>query len=316
MGTDQINQLSLDQTKPAPADISVKAPEQPKQQDAAVTKKEKFTPELCASTISKLPEQLQVLKACFAQPFDAFRKAFKDPAEADRVMAKEIDFAAQAMMANPYLIKVATSNPLSLVNALKNVALTNSTLNPVLKQGYLVPFGGAITFMPSYMGLVDVLINNGLVRKIEAHPVFDGEKFEVMHGSKEGLFHEPNPWGKRDKENLKGCYYFAVMTDGTELFDTMSVEEIEKIRKRAPSAKSSSPWDTDYVEMAKKCLVRRAFKMIPKAGISEDKIKALEAVFDYDEKAENTWIAEQKSKTVASRNRFDEEEVEYEEIKS
>ena len=280
MGTDQINQLPLDQTKPAPADISVKAPEQPKQPDAAVTKKEKFTPELCASTISKLPEQLQVLKACFAQPFDAFRKAFKDPAKADRVMAKEIDFAAQAMMANTYLITYATKNPLSLVNALKNVALTNSTLNPVLKQGYLVPFSGAITFMPSYMGLVDVLINNGLVRKIEAHPIFEGEKFEVMHGSKEGLFHEPNPWGKRDKENLKGCYYFAVMTDGTEMFDTMSVEEIEKIRKRAPSAKSSSPWDTDYIEMAKKGLALDTLIPTPKGFTTMGEIKVGDEVFN------------------------------------
>ncbi len=104
------------------------------------------------------------------------------------------------------------------------------------------------------------------------------------------------------------------MTDGTEMFDTMSVEEIEKIRKRAPSAKSSSPWDTDYVEMAKKTLIRRAFKMIPKAGISEDKVKALEAVFDYDEKVEQNWIAEQKQPSASS-SRFDEDEVEYEEIK-
>lgn len=316
MATEQTNHLPLEQTKPAPADISVKAPEQPKQQEAAVTKKEKFTPELCASTISKLPEPLQALKVCFAQPFDAFRKAFKDPAEADRVMAKEIDFAAQAMMANTYLIKVATSNPLSLVNALKNVALANSTLNPVLKQGYLVPFGGAITFMPSYMGLVDVLINNGLVRKVEAHPVFDGDEFEIKLGTGGYLKHKPNPWGKREKENLKGAYYYVVLTDNTEMYDTMSAEEIEKIRKRAPSAKSSSPWDTDYIQMCCKTLVRRAFKMIPKNGISGDKVKALEAVFDYDEKVNQSWIAEQKVKTAASRNRFDEEEVEYEEIKN
>lgn len=62
----------------------------PQETTTAVAKKEKFTPELCASTINKLPAQLQALKGCFAQPFDAFRKAFK----ADRVMAKEIDFAA------------------------------------------------------------------------------------------------------------------------------------------------------------------------------------------------------------------------------
>lgn len=289
------------------------APQTQPQETTAIVKKEKYTPELCVSAINKLPAQLQGLKNCFAQPFDSFRNAFKDPKEADRVMAKEIEFAAQAMLANSYLIKCATSNPLSLVNALKNVALTHSTLNPMLKQGYLVPFGSAITFMPSYMGLVDVLINNGLVRKVEAHPVFDGEEFEIKLGTGGYLKHKPNPWGKREKETLKGGYYFVVMTDGTEMYDTMSLEEVEKIRKRAPSAKSSSPWDTDYIQMLCKTLVRRAFKMIPKNGISEDKVKALEAVFDYDEKVEQSWIAEQKQ-TVTKSNGFDEDEVEYEEV--
>ena len=288
--------------------------EQAKEQPTtAVAKKEKFTPELCAATISKLPAQLQTLKGCFAQPFDAFRKAFKDPKEADRVMAKEIDFAAQAMMANTYLIQCATKNPMSLVNALKNVALTSSTLNPVLKQGYLVPFGGAITFMPSYMGLVDVLVNNGLVKKIEAHCVYNSDEFEIKLGTNGYLKHIPDCWGKRDKENLKGAYYYVVLIDGTEMFDAMSVDEIEIIRKRAPSAKSSSPWDTDYAQMCAKTLVRRAFKMIPKNGISEDKVKALEAVFDYDEKAEQSWIAEQKNAKPTT-NSFDEEEVEFEEV--
>lgn len=289
------------------------APQTQPQETTAVVKKEKYTPELCASAINKLPAQLQGIKNCFAQPFDSFRNAFKDPKEADRVMAKEIEFAAQAMLANNFLIKCATNNPISLVNALKNVALTRSTLNPVLKQGYLVPFGGAITFMPSYMGLVDVLINNGLVRKIEAHCVFEGDKFEIKHGTGGYLNHVPDPWGSRDKSRLKGAYYYAVMTDGTELYDTIPVEEIEKIRKRAPSAKSSSPWDTDYEQMCVKTAIRRAFKFIAKNGISEDKVKALEAVFDYDEKVEQNWIAGQKQ-TQAGGNRFDETEVEYEEV--
>lgn len=301
--------MSTTETTPTAPEVQQ---EQAKEATTTVVKKEKYTPELCASAINKLPTQLQALKNCFAQPFDSFRNAFKDPKEADRVMAKEIEFTSQAMMANSYLIKCATSNPLSLVNALKNVALTRSTLNPVLKQGYLVPFGGAITFMPSYMGLVDVLVNNGLVKKVEAHPVFDGEDFEIKHGTGGGIFHKPNPWGKREKENLKGGYYYVVLVDGTEIFDTMSIEEVEKIRKRAPSAKSSSPWDTDYVQMLCKTLVRRAFKMIPKNGISEDKVKSLEAVFDYDEKVEANWIAEQKN--TPKKDTFDEEEVEYEEV--
>lgn len=312
--TTETNTLPLDEQQ-APQQQTQPA-EQARTQETSLSKSVKYTPELCAATINKLPAQLQGLKGCFAQPFDAFRKAFKDPAEADRVMAKEIDFAAQAMLANNYLITCAQQNPLDLVNALKNVALTGSTLNPTLKQGYLVPFKGKITFMPSYMGLIDLLANNGLVRKIEAHPVFKGEEFNVRHGTGGGLFHKPSPWGRRDREALLGCYYYAVLTDGTELFDTMSREEIDAVMHRSPSVDKgkgkSSPWDTDYLEMAKKTLVRRAFKMIPKGGITEDKVKAIEAVFDYDEKVERSWVNDQR-KTAPRRDSFDEDEVEYDE---
>lgn len=306
--------------QPLPIETQAQQVEKPQQErpkvetPTAVLKKEKYTPELCAATISRLPAQLQALKNCFAQPFDAFRKAFKDPAEADRVMAKEIDFAAQAMISNPYLIQCATSNPMDLVNALKNVALTGSTLNPTLKLGYLVPFKGKIQFMPSYMGLIDVLVNNGLVKKVEAHCVYDTDQFEISLGTGGHIKHVPDCWGKRAKENIKGAYYYVVMTDGTEMFGTMSVEEIEVIRKRAPSAKASSPWDTDYAEMCKKTLVRRAFKMIPKGAISDDKVKALEAVFDYDEKVEQSWIKEQEN-AKPKNDSWDEDEAYYEEVK-
>lgn len=264
----------------------------PQPTTTAVAAPKKYTPELCADTIRKLPAKLTGLQAAFAKPFDAFRKAFRDPAEADRVMAKEIDFAAQAMIANPYLIDCAAANPDDLVNALKNVALTGSTLNPVLKQGYLVPFKGKISFMPSYMGLVDVLNRSGLVRKVEAHPVFEGDTFAVGYGSQEFIRHEPNPWGVRDKDHLQGCYYFLVLTDGTAMWDTMSKAEIEEVRKRSPSVSKgkSSPWDTDYIEMAKKTLIRRAFKAVPKTGLSDDKLKSITAAVDYDDKVEREWV--------------------------
>lgn len=295
--------------------------EEQKQEQAASQVPKKYVPELCADTISKLPEQLWKIKdvrEAFAKPFNAFRKTFKDPAEADRVLAKEIDFAAQAMLSNSFLVTCAQSHPEDLVNALKNVALTHSTLNPVLKQGYLVPFKGRITFMPSYMGLVDMLLNNGLVRKIEAHPVFEGEEFEIAFGTNAHLHHVPNPWGTRDKDHLKGCYYYVELSDGTPMYDTMSLEEIEAIRNRSPSSGQgkASPWDTDYIEMAKKSLIRRAFKAVPKGSISEDKLKVVEVAFDYDEKVEREWIKSLDEKPRKSR--FDEEEaiteVEYAEV--
>lgn len=293
--------------------------EQPQEQTneqatSAVAKKEKFTPELCASTIGKLPAQLQALKGCFAQPFDAFRKAFKDPAEADRIMAREIDFAAQAMMKNTYLIKVATQNPMSLVNAIKNVAASHTTLSPTMKLAYLVPLGGEIVFWPSYMALIDTIMRTGAVKKIEARCVYEGDEFEIRQGSGGYLKHIPDCWGKRTKDAIKGAYYFAILTSGEEMFDTMSIDEIEIIRKRAPSAKSSSPWDTDYAEMCAKTLIRRAWKKLAKEVLKNEDLDAYKALFSYDDKVEESWINNQKS-TTKTFNSFDEgESVSFEEI--
>lgn len=287
----------------APVDTPAAQTQQTAAPAAVPAPPKKYTPELCADTIRKLPAPLAKLQTAFARPFDAFRKAFADPAKADRIMAKEIDFAAQAMMANPYLIDCAAQHPDDLVNALKNVALTGSTLNPVLKQGYLVPFKGKISFMPSYMGLVDVLNRSGLVRKIEAHPVFDGDEFSVTYGTAEQLIHKPNPWGTRDKDHLKGCYYYIELADGTTMWDTMSAAEIEDVRRRSPSVTKgkTSPWDTDYIEMAKKTLIRRAFKAVPKTGLSDDKLKTITAAVDYDEQVEREWIRRKSAEDAQKR---------------
>ena len=287
----------------APVDTPAAQPQQTAAPAQVPAPPKKYTPELCADTIRKLPAPLAKLQTAFARPFDAFRKAFADPAKADRIMAKEIDFAAQAMMANPYLIECASQHPDDLVNALKNVALTGSTLNPVLKQGYLVPFKGKISFMPSYMGLVDVLNRSGLVRKIEAHPVFDGDEFSVTYGTAEQLIHKPNPWGTRDKDHLKGCYYYIELADGTTMWDTMSAAEIEDVRRRSPSVSKgkTSPWDTDYIEMAKKTLIRRAFKAVPKTGLSDDKLKTITAAVDYDEQVEREWIRRKDAENAQKR---------------
>lgn len=195
-----------------------------------------------------------------------------------------------------------------LVNALKNVAQSGLTLNPVLKLGYLVPFKGKILFMASYMGQVSVLARMGLVCKVEAHPVFEGDEFVITYGTAEQLIHKPNPWGTRDKDHLKGCYYYMELANGKAMWDTMSVAEIEDVRRRSPSVTKgkSSPWDTDYIEMAKKTLIRRAFKVAFKHAAdngaeSESKRKAITAAVDYDEQVEREWIRRKDAENAQKR---------------
>lgn len=301
METKQNNELPLEETK------ATEKPVKEEKKETSVVKKEEYTPERAKAAIMKLPKELEGIKKLFAEPWESFRSAFKDPAEADRTLQREITYASQAMMSNPYLIQCAQNYPMDFVNALKNVALSGLSLSPTLKQGYLVPFKGRVTFMPSYMGMQDLLSNNGHVRKIEAYPVFKGDEFEMFHGTEEKIYHKPDPWGERTKENFLGGYWIVTLVDGTQKFNNMTKAEIDAVMKRSPSVGQGkqSPWDSDYIEMATKTVLRRGFKALPKGSISEDRMKVLEAIFDYDEKVEQNWINEQKNRQ--SKSTFDED---------
>ena len=87
------------------------------------------------------------------------------------------------------------------------------------------------------------------------------------------------------------------------MWDTMSAAEIEDVRRRSPSVTKgkASPWDTDYIEMAKKTLIRRAFKAVPKTGLSDDKLKTITAAVDYDEQVEREWIRRKNAEDAQKR---------------
>lgn len=230
-----------------------------------------------------LPPQLKPLQNCFTAPYKTFLQNGKSVQDLQR----ECNFAAQAMLNNPYLIQCAQQYPDHFVNALKNVVLTGMTLNPTLKLAYLVPYKGKVELQVSYMGKKSFGVNTGLVLDMESYLVYKGEFFEIEQGSNAHITHKPNPWGAKKKEDILGGYYLIKYPNGTLQFDTMSIDEIEGIRKRSPSVGkgTKSPWDTDYTEMCKKTLINRAYKQIPKQDMTEKAAKALEILNRVDDMA-------------------------------
>ena len=218
------------------------------------------------------------------------KQAFVAAGGTEQQFAREVNFAMQAMMNNTYLIQCAQSDPQHLVEAIKSVGLTGLSLNPELRLGYLVPFKGKIKFMSSYMGKVDILLRTGVVKSIQAELVYEHDEFKYEKGIKPILKHKPDVFVE-DKGKLKGGYYIAILANGEKIFDVMPEKRIQEIKSRSEAVKSgkTSPWDTDFEEMAKKTIINWAFKSLPKTGISDDMLKTIEAEADYEREDFEAW---------------------------
>lgn len=177
---------------------------------------------------------------------------------------REAEFAIQTFQNNDYTAKIALNNRQSVVNAVTNIAAIGISLNPAKRQAYLVPRDGKICLDISYMGLMDLAMSTGSIMWAQAEAVYAADSF-ALNGFDKPPTHQYNPFAK-DRGDIVGVYVVVKTADGDYLTTCMSRDEIDGIMSRSQSVKSgkSSPWKTDYTEMAKKTVVKRAYKYWPK----------------------------------------------------
>lgn len=196
---------------------------------------------------------------------DTFAAVLTDPSIN---FEKEAGFAIQVLQQNEYALGVAMKNRQSVVNAVTNVAAIGISLNPAKKQAYLVPRDGRICLDLSYMGLMDLAISTGAIRWGQARVVHENDHFELDGFDKEPL-HRFKPFSK-ERGAIVGVYVVVKTADGDYLTETMSLDDVNAIRDRSTAWKAwvskqkSCPWVTDWSEMAKKTVVKRASKYWPK----------------------------------------------------
>lgn len=184
------------------------------------------------------------------------------------VFEREAGFALQVIGANDYLQKVAIANRQSVVDAITNISAIGISLNPAKKQAYLVPRKGKICLDLSYMGLMDLVVGSGSIRWAKAEPVYATDGF-ALNGYDKPPTHTHNPFAK-DRGEFVGVYVVVKTSSGDYLTDTMAADDVIAIRDRSEAWKAwiankkSCPWVTDFVEMAKKTVVKRASKYWPK----------------------------------------------------
>jgi len=187
---------------------------------------------------------------------------------------KEAMFAIQHLKSNEFLLKTARNKPESLENALMNIAAIGITLNPALKEAYLVPRGGQICLDISYMGLVKLATDTGSVTWVQAEIVKEKDDFEfISMGNKPK--HVFNPF--KDRGEMIGAYCVAKLSSGDYLTTIMSKTEIEEIKIKSSQAAKSGPWISFYEEMAKKTVIKRASKLWTKSERLHSAVDVLNA---------------------------------------
>lgn len=195
------------------------------------------------------------------------------------------------------LVNMAYRNP-DLQKCEKNSILVSACqagalgldLNPSLGEAYLIPrwnknIGGMeCTFMPGYQGLVKLVRQTGQIATIQAAIVYDKDEFLVEYDPDLRFMHRPTFKGRgvvRDGVGVRAVYAIAKLNNGERIIETMTVDEVEGIRARSQS-KDRGPWVTDWCEMAKKTVLRRLIKQLPKSAELAAALEANDADFEHD----------------------------------
>jgi recombination protein RecT len=176
--------------------------------------------------------------------------------------AKEAQFALQLLQSNAYLLKAAKENEAALEYAIINLASIGITLNPALKEAYLVPRGGKICLDISYIGLVKLATDTGAIDWVQAEIVKKNDKFKSI-GVGHAPIHEVDHFS--DRGEVVGVYCVAKLSTGECLSTIMSKAECDAIRDKSSQASKSGPWVSFYEEMLKKTCIKRASKLWPKS---------------------------------------------------
>lgn len=173
---------------------------------------------------------------------------------------KEAQFALQLLQGSEGLQKAAQGNPASLEYAIINLASIGLSLNPALKEAYLVPRGGKICLDPSYIGLCKLATDTGAIEWVQAEVVKAKDDFKFL-GVGKAPFHEMKPFD--DRGAVIGVYSVANLSTGDQLSTIMSKKECDDIREKC--SKGSTSWKDFYEEMIKKTVIKRASKLWPRS---------------------------------------------------
>jgi len=167
--------------------------------------------------------------------------------------------------------KLAECSTESIIQSLLSCAQMG--VEPDGRHAHLIPFWNGkaqrldVQLILDYKGMVKLVRQSGDVSYIHCDVVYENDTFDYILGS--GAFLKHKPFMDGDRGNPVAAYSFVKLKDGGEDFDVMSVSDVNDVRdgsqnyQNAQKKGFSTPWHTNWAEMAKKTAFRRHSKWLP-----------------------------------------------------
>lgn len=130
-------------------------------------------------------------------------------------------------------------------------------------------------YIPMTAGIMKLVRNSGQLSSLTAQVVHKNDSFSYNPASDSVPNHQPDWFGNRG--DAIGVYAVAKLKDGSNVVEIMSSDEVNAIRKRSRSGESG-PWVTDWSEMARKTVIRRISKYLPKSSDRPDEERLFSAI--------------------------------------
>lgn len=169
--------------------------------------------------------------------------------------------AVMAAIKNPKLLACKQS---TVANSLLQAAQLGFTdVSGTLGQAYLVPYKDACQLIIGYRGMIELARRSAEIASITVRAAFKGDEFDIAYGDDERFVHKPSMDAEQTPDTFLGAYVIAKFTGGGQHREFMSKAQIDRVMRSSQSKGAYGPWKDHYIEMAKKTVVRRAFKYWP-----------------------------------------------------
>lgn len=151
---------------------------------------------------------------------------------------------------------------------------------------YAIPYGGVAKFQTDYKGEIKLTkkYSKNPIKDIYAKNVKQGDFFEeIIENGRQSVNFKPIPFSD---EPIIGTFAVVLFKDGSMMYDTMTVAEMENTRKVFSKAQNSKAWKDTPGEMYKKTVLRRLCKLIDLDFDNIEQQKAFLEASDFDPKKE------------------------------